>query len=172
MQFMMTNVKELRRLGIEEHELEKLNEATNDTDQDVQVVEILKHLGALTLFLLLEFKRGKRVLRQFWADSIRLDPDAVDMYYNKVLDARKMHKQLDDPCSSEYVNNSEFERLALITIRRIRYEANTARHQLFPQDRAKELIERDDELNKLLIPLFVVPDDFEPPEDRYIPMVK
>ena len=62
MQFMMTNVKELLRLGIEEHELEKLNEATNDTDQDVQVVEILKHLGALTLFLLLEFKRGKRVL--------------------------------------------------------------------------------------------------------------
>ena len=43
MQFMMTNVKELLRLGIEEHELEKLNEATNDTDQDVQVVEILKH---------------------------------------------------------------------------------------------------------------------------------
>jgi hypothetical protein len=146
--------EELLSCGISESDFEHVATKADIENNAVQIVDIVSCIEALTLFNLIELKRGKAVLRQFFADCAQLDPHYIRTYARQPADYHKMMKQIKDPQGR---HGGAIESLAMVNIRRYQFEEQMIGMPNITKEHSDDIVRALAKLSELLTVVFVVP---------------
>lgn len=151
---LLVTKKELLACGANEFDFKNIATKVDIENSTVQIVDIVDCLEALTLFNLIELKRGKAVLLQFFADCAQLDPPYIRTYAREPAEYHKMMKQIKDPQGR---HGGAIESLAMVNIRRYQFEEQMIGMPNITEEHSEDIRRALAKLSKLLTVVFVVP---------------